>query len=326
MISSINKKRLNRSELAVPASRPEFFEKAAKSDSDIVFLDLEDSVSENKKIKARELAVEAINDIDWGNKVVSVRVNDYKSNFLKEDVESVVGRTNGRLDLLMIPKIERAENIHEVDELVSDIEHKTKKAKKIGFELIIETALGLINIEKIATACDRNESLHFGSADLAASMGAKTTSIGGINKNYGILDNIKSSNISSENNFYLNDMWHYALFKIVLTSRAFGLRAIDCPYGDFNDLEGFFSLAKNTYSLGFDGKMVIHPNQIEHANKVFSPTDEEITKARSIMAAMNTSNADGKGAIAINGKLLDIVSIKQAKNILDMAKKISEKD
>ncbi|MBJ57452.1 MAG: CoA ester lyase [Rickettsiales bacterium] len=321
IISKIN--RLNRSQLAVPAIREDFFEKAAKSNSDVVFLDLEDSVSIKNKKRARELAVQAINDIDWGKKTISVRVNAFDTEFFREDIKFIFENSNERLDLIMIPKSERLDDILEINRLVSVIETKKRKKKKIGFELIIETALGLINIEKLAMSTDRVESLHFGSADLAASMGAKTTSIGGVNKNYGILEKTNGKK-NKTNNFYLNDMWHYALFKIVLTARAYGLRAIDCPYGDFTDNEGFINIATNTYSLGFEGKMVIHPQQVELANKVYSPSALEIEEATNIIKAMKEAEAEGKGAIAINGKLLDIVSIKQAKNILNIANKIAE--
>ena len=323
LLNNINK--LNRSELAVPATRKEFFEKAAKSNCDIVFLDLEDSVSYNEKDKARKFAVEAINDIEWGNKVISVRVNGFNTGFIKDDIEFIVSNASKKLDLLMIPKIEKAEDIQEVNELVSRFEDK-EADNKIGFELIIETALGLINVEKLATACERNESLHFGSADLAASIGAKVTNIGGMNSNYGVLEESRERKNTSSRNFYLNDMWHYAIFKILLTAKAFDLRAIDCPYGNFKDSEGFIASAKKSYSLGFDGKMVIHPDQIDPANKIYSPTLQEIDEAKNILDEMEKANENGKGAIAINGKLLDIVSIKQAKNILDTANKVSEKD
>ena len=188
-----------------------------------------------------------------------------------------------------------------------------KEKKKIGFEIIIETTLGLININQIALSSKRNEALHFGSADFAASLGAKTTNIGGINKNYGILDNNEK-----KRTFFLNDMWHFALFKIVLTAHAYGLRAVDCPFGDISDELGFDYAARSSYNMGFDGKMVIHPSQIHLSNKIYSPTDKEILEAKEILEQMKLAEKKGKGAIAFNGKLLDIVSIKQAQNIVKM--------
>ena len=130
----------------------------------------------------------------------------------------------------------------------------------------------LDNFLRNRKSSDRVEALHFGSADLAASMGAKITSIGGVNKNYGILERTYSKGNKLEN-FHINDIWHYALFKIVLTAHAFGLRAVDCPFGDFSDELGFNHAARSTYTLGFDGKMLIHPSQITLSNKIFSPTE-----------------------------------------------------
>ena len=303
--------RLNRSELAVPGSRIDFFEKAAKSDADVIFLDLEDSVSISQKSSARANVIEAVNDIDWRNKTLSIRVNSYDTEFINDDIEEILKNTSSRLDLLMFPKVNSEKEVLKFDKLVTAYENKFKRKKKIGFEIIIETTLGLININKIALSSKRNESLHFGSADFAASLGAKITNIGGINKNYGILDDNQK-----KRTFFINDMWHFALFKIVLTAHAYGLRAIDCPFGDFSDDLGFDHAARSSYTMGFDGKMVIHPSQINLSNKIFSPTEKEILEAKEILTQMKLAEKKGKGAIAFNGKLLDIVSIKQAQNIV----------
>ena len=160
-------------------------------------------------------------------------------------------------------------------------------------------------------ASKRNESLHFGSADLAASMRAKTTNIGEVNSNYGIL----TSN-AEQREFHLNDMWHYAIFKIVLNAHAFGLRAIDCPFGNFSDEKGFNYAAKSSYTLGFDGKMVIHPSQIPLANNTYLPTKEEVTEAEGILLAMKTAEKKGKGAIAFNGEIIRYCIYKTGKKIL----------
>ena len=305
------KVRLNRSELAVPGTRVDFFEKAAKSKADIIFLDLEDSVSINEKLVARSNVIEAINDINWQEKTLSIRVNSYNTEFMNEDIKAIMKNTSSRLDLLMFPKVNSSKEVRHFNKLITNYEKKFNRKKKIGFEIIIETTLGLININEIALASKRNESLHFGAADFAASIGAKTTNIGGVNRNYGVLD-IKGRKRS----FFLNDIWHFALFKIVLTAHAYGLRAVDCPFGDFSDEEGFNSSAKSSYTMGFDGKMVIHPSQINLSNKIFSPTNKEILEAKEILMQMRLAKKKGKGAIAFNGKLLDIVSIKQAENIV----------
>ena len=315
MINSnqIVKIRLNRSELAVPGSRVDFFEKAAQSKADIIFLDLEDSVSLRQKLSARANVIEAVNDIDWKGKTLSIRVNSHDTEFMEEDIKQIMKNTSSRLDLLMFPKVNSDKEVFKFDKLVSNYEKKFKRKKKLGFEIIIETTLGLININQIALASKRNEALHFGSADFAASLGAKTTDIGGISQNYGVLNSSEK-----KRSFFLNDMWHYALFKIVLTAHAYGLRAIDCPFGNFSDELGFNYAAKSTYTMGFDGKMLIHPSQIPLSNKIFSPTEKEICDAKEILAQMKLAEKKGKGAIAFNGKLLDIVSIKQAKNILEI--------
>ena len=301
--------RLNRSELAVPGIRKDFFEKAAKCKSDIVFLDLEDSVSVGDKIKARKNVIRAINDIDWKNKILSVRVNSFETSFLEKDIEDIIKNTSDNLDLLMIPKVNSSNDIKKIDQLITEYEFKYKKKNQLGLELIIETALGLINIEKIALSSKRIESLHFGAADFSASI-----------ENYRIIESKNKIN----RNFFINDMWHYPLSRIVITAHAFGLRAVDCPYGDFNDELGFETMAKSSYTMGFDGKMVIHPNQIETANKIYSPTEEEVNQSKKILLQMEKAEKQGKGAIAFNGKLLDIVSIKQANNIVELADKIKK--
>ena len=311
--------RLNRSELAVPGSRPEIFEKAAASKSDAIFLDLEDSVAVEKKNKARESTLDAIRNINWKNKTLSVRVNPMDTIFFKKDIEKLIGLNNQKLDLIMLPKVNSEKDVMKLEKIVSRLESLYKVKKKIGFELIIETAQGLINVNKIASSSNRIESLHFGAADFAASIGAKTMSIGGTHNDYGTLSSISGKN---KRKFFLNDIWQVALFHIVVAAKANGLRAIDCPYGDFNDNEGFKALAKSSYSLGFDGKMLIHPKQIELSNKIFSPTEKELNDAKEMLKIIKKSSKSGKGAIAFNGKLLDIVSIKQAKNIVELNDKI----
>ena len=181
----------------------------------------------------------------------------------------------------------------------------------------------MINVNKIARASKKNESLHFGAADFASSIGAKTMSIGGVEEFYGTLG--KKKNKHDKRLFFLNDIWQVALFKIKLAASAYGLRAIDCPYGDFNDQQGFEALSKSSYTLGFDGKMVIHPNQIEIANKIFSPSKKEFQEAQKILNQITKASKKGHGAIAYNGRLLDIVTIKQAKNIVELYLKIMDK-
>ena len=280
--------RLNRSELAVPGSRTDFFEKAARSESDIIFLDLEDSVAVNEKKSARKNIIEAINDINWKKKSLSIRINAGDTIFMEDDIKEILKFTSNKLDMIMLPKVNSAKDVLKLDKLVSKYEKKYNRKKRLGFEIIIETGLGLINVESIALASKRNEALHFGAADLAASIGARVNNIGGVNESYGVLEN----KLKNKRNFFLNDMWHYALFKILLTAHSFGMRAVDCPFGDFSDNLGFKAAAKSAYNMGFDGKMVIHPKQIDIANKLFSPTNEEIKEAKQILAQMKLAETE----------------------------------
>nr|MBX2882554.1 CoA ester lyase [Granulosicoccus sp.] len=178
--------RLNRSELAVPGSQPELFEKAAASAADVVFLDLEDAVAPDEKTQARANIIEAIQDIDWGTKTLSVRINGLDTHYMYRDVVDVMEQTGDRLDLIMIPKVGTASDVYAVDMLVTQLEMACLKKKRLGFELIIETALGMQNVNDIAAASKRNESLHFGVADYAASVRARTTTIGGVNPDYSV--------------------------------------------------------------------------------------------------------------------------------------------
>ncbi len=179
--------RLNRSELAVPGSQPNMFEKAAQSDADVVFLDLEDAVAPDEKPQARKNIIKALNELDWGKKTMSLRINGLDTHYMYRDVVDVVEQAGGRLDMIMIPKVGTAADVYAVDMLVTQIEDAKGYKKRIGFEHIIETALGMQNVTEIAKASKRNESLHFGVADYAASTRARTTIIGGVNPDYSVL-------------------------------------------------------------------------------------------------------------------------------------------
>src|SRR6185369_3847691 len=200
--------RLNRSELAVPGSQPQLFEKAAKSAADVIFLDLEDAVAPDDKVQARKNVIAALRDIDWGSKVMSVRINGLDTHFMYRDVVDVIEQGGERLDLIMIPKVGTASDVYAVDMLVTQIEAAKGRKKRIGFELIIETALGMANVHEICTASKRNESLHFGVADYAASTRARTTGIGGPNPAYGVLTDKDGD---APRDYHWGDMWHYAI-------------------------------------------------------------------------------------------------------------------
>ena len=311
--------RLNRSELAVPASNEKLFEKAATSAADVVFLDLEDAVAPDEKEQARKNAVAAIRDIDWGDKTLSVRINGLDTHYMYRDVIDLIEQAGDRLDLIMIPKVGTASDIYAVDMLVSQAEQAMGRTKKIGFELIIETALGMANVNEIAAASPRIESLHFGVADYAASTRARTTVIGGPNPLYGVLTDKDGD---APRDYHWGDMWHYAIARMVVAARANGLRPVDGPFGDFSDPDGFKAQANRAAVLGCEGKWAIHPSQIALANEVFSPSDAEVDKAKRILEAMEQAAREGKGAVSLDGRLIDIASIKQAENLVEKAERI----
>jgi malyl-CoA/(S)-citramalyl-CoA lyase len=311
--------RLNRSELAVPGSRPELFEKAAKSTVDVLFLDLEDAVAPDDKERARRNIVQALNEIDFGKKTVSVRINGLDTHYMYRDVVDVIEQGGDRLDLIMIPKVGTAADVYAVDMLVTQCEMASKRKKRIGFELIIETALGMSNVDAIAAASKRNESLHFGVADYAASTRARTTNIGGPNPLYSVLTDKDESGARA---VHWGDMWHYAIARMVVAARAYGLRPIDGPFGDFSDPDGYKAQAYRAAVLGCEGKWAIHPGQVALANEVFSPSEAEVTKAKRILEAMEQAKREGKGAVALDGRLIDIASIRQAEVLVRKAEQV----
>ncbi len=312
--------RLNRSELAVPGSNPTFLEKAAAGDADVVFLDLEDAVAPDDKVQARKNVIAALNDLDWSGKTVSVRINGLDTHDMYRDVVDVVEQAGANLDLIMIPKAGTASDIYAIDMLVTQIEQAKGYKKRIGFEMIIETALGMANVHEIAAASPRNESLHFGVADYAASTKARTTVIGGPNADYGVLTDADDA---GNRDYHWGDMWHYAVARMVVAARANGLRPIDGPFGDFSDADGYAAQAMRSAVLGCEGKWAIHPSQVAQANALFTPSEAEVTKAKRIIEAMEQAQKEGRGAVALDGRLIDIASIKQAEVLVHKAAEIA---
>ena len=311
--------RLNRSELAVPGSQPQMFEKAAKSDADLIFLDLEDAVAPDEKLQARKNIIKALNDIDWGNKSMSIRINGLDTHYMYRDVVDIIEQAGERLDLIMIPKVGTAADVYAVDMMVTQIEDAKGYKKRIGFEHIIETALGMQNVTEIAAASKRNESLHFGVADYAASTRARTTIIGGVNPDYSVLTDPAED---GSRDIHWGDMWHYALARMVVAARANGLRPIDGPFGDFSDPDGYRAAAKRAAVLGCEGKWAIHPSQVNLANEVMSPSEGEVDRANRILSAMADAEAAGKGAVSLDGRLIDYASIRQAEVLIEKVKQI----
>ncbi len=304
--------RRQRSQLAVPASNPRFIEKAAQSAADVIFLDLEDAVAPSEKVTARANAIAALNDIDWGNKTLQVRINGLDTEYMYRDVIEIV-EACPRLDMLLIPKVGVPADVYVVDTLVTQIEMSKNRSKRLGFDLLIETALGMSNVEAIAASSSRIEALSFGVGDYGASTRARSTYIGGNDPDYGVLT---PPDAQGKREFHSGDMWHYAMSRVLVAARAYGLRPIDGPFANFSDPEEYEAVARRAAALGFEGKWAIHPTQIEIANQVFSPSEKEIAYARLIMQAMAEAQREGRGAVSMDGRLIDIASIKMAENLL----------
>ena len=303
------KSRLQRSELAVPGSSPKMFEKALNSAADYIFLDLEDAVSPNDKLSARANVIKALNEIKWKEKgkTISVRINSLDTHYMYRDIVELVEEAGERIDTILVPKAGTASDVYMVDCLLTQIETNKKLKNKIGIECLIETALGMSNIKEIATSSDRLEALHFGVADYAASLRARTTVIGGLNPDYP------------------GDQWHHGLSELVVTCRAYGLRAIDGPFGDFNDPDAYVDAAKRAAAIGIEGKWAIHPSQIDLANKVFSPPKAEVDKANRILDELKKAAAEGKGAAQLDGRMIDAASARMAENIVNINNLIQKK-
>jgi len=301
--------RVQRSELAVPGSNTKVFEKALTGAADYVFLDLEDAVAPDDKIPSRSNIVQALNDLDWHGhgKTTSIRINGLDTHYMYRDVVEVVEQAGHRLDTILIPKVGTASDVYLVDALVTQIEAAMGIEHRIGLEVLIETALGMANVEAIAQASPRLEAMHFGVADYAASCRARTVSIGGLTPDYP------------------GDQWHMALSRMTVACRAYGLRPVDGPYGDFNDPDGFVASAKRGAALGIEGKWAIHPSQIELANEVFSPPDAEVERARAILEALAEARRAGRGAAQHEGKMIDAASARMAENVVRTADAIAAK-
>jgi len=313
------KPRLHRSELAVPGSNPGMFEKAARCAADIVFLDLEDAVAPDDKEQARRNIVQALNEIDWGSKTMMIRINGLDTHYMYRDVVDIA-EACPRLDMILIPKVGVPQDVYALDMLVTQIETAKKRTKRIGFEVLIETALGMANVEAIAQSSKRLEAMSFGVADYAASTRARTTVIGGVHRDSGVLTD---KDEKGNRQYFWTDPWHAAQTRMMVACRAYGLRPIDGPFGDFGDPDGYVAAANRAAVLGYEGKWAIHPSQIELANRVFTPSPGEVAKARRIVEAMAQAAREGKGAVSLDGRLIDIASIRMAEALLAKAQAIS---
>jgi citrate lyase subunit beta/citryl-CoA lyase len=294
--------RLRRSQLSVPGSSEKMIAKAAASDADHVFLDLEDAVAPSAKPGARKTIVEALNTLDWGKKTRCVRINDVTTPWCFEDVIEVVQGAGRNLDTIMLTKAMRAADVQFVELLLNQMEAKLKLERPIGIEVLIEEAAGLQNVEAIAASSPRLEALIFGMGDYSASQQMNL-------RNWG-------------SDGYPGDIFHYPRFRIAMAARAAGLDPVDGPFGNFRNEEGYRREARWAHMLGFVGKWAIHPAQIAPALEIFSPSAEEVTRARELAAAYDKALAEGVGSVNVNGIMVDAASIRIVMNTVRKAELI----
>ena len=302
------RQRLQRSELAVPGSNPAMFVKALDSAADYIFLDLEDAVAPNDKEPARRNVIQALQAHDWRGrgKTICVRINGIDTHYMYRDVVDVVEQAGARLDTILIPKVGVPADVYLVDALLTQIEQARGIPYRIGIDVLIETALGMANVEAIAQSSRRLEAMHFGVADYAASCRARTVVIGGLNPDYP------------------GDQWHAALSRMIVACRAYGLRPIDGPFGDFKDPDGYRLAARRAAALGVEGKWAIPPSQIALANEVFSPPPAEVERAKRILVALDDAAREGRGAAQLDGRMIDAASARMAQNIVQMSEAIEQ--
>jgi citrate lyase subunit beta/citryl-CoA lyase len=273
-------------------------EKAAHSEADLVFLDLEDACAPVAKESSRATVVAALTQQDWGRTVRAVRVNGIDTPWCHGDVIEVVTGARESLDVLILPKARSARDVWWIDVLLTQLETKLGLERRIGLEVLIEEAEGLTNAAAIAKASDRLEAIIFGAGDLSASLRARVD---------GNFDPVGE---------YAGDFWHFARTQVLTAARGAGIDAIDAPYPAYQDLEGYRRAATHASLLGFDGKWAIHPDQIAIANEVFAPTAAEVADAREAIEVYRASEADGVGAIGREGKLVDAAHMRLAENVL----------
>jgi citrate lyase subunit beta/citryl-CoA lyase len=294
---------VRRSELTTPGSSMKMMEKAAGSDADEVMLDLEDAVAPSEKVESRAKIVDAIHEFDWEDKVVSVRINDLNHPNAHGDLIEVVEGAGERIDTIMIPKIEREQDVYMIEKLLSGIERDGEIENTVGIEVLIEEVEALQRVDEIAATGARLEGLVLGFGDYSASQGMNLESIGGEND-------------------YPGDVWHYHRNRVAVAARVNGIDAIDGPYGNFSDPEGYRMECERSHVLGFVGKWAIHPSQIEIANDVYAPEPDEVEHAQRVVEAMEAGQAEGKGAVQLDGEMIDEASIRKAHETIDRARQI----
>lgn len=293
--------RLRRVELATPASNEHMFDKARASGADMVFLDLEDAVAPHEKVAARAKVVDALTRTDWATTIRAIRMNAVGTRWAHGDLIEVVTGARNCLDVVVIPKVTSARDVWWVATFLDQLEDELGLDRPIALEVLIEEVEGLIHVEDIARASPRVEALIFGAGDYSASQGARVDAA------------------FRPAGHYPGDIWHYARSKIVVAARAAGIDAIDAPYPDFHDADGYQAACEAAAVLGYVGKWAIHPSQIPIARAAFTPTQDEIHQARRIITAYENAEHCGMGATALDGTLVDVGSVRIARNILRRA-------
>ena len=283
--------------------------KAVTSDADEVALDLEDAVIPEEKPGARENVVTSAREDEWGEKTLSVRINGLATKYFYRDVVTLVEEVGNEFDTFLVPKVDRSEDIYVVETLLEQVEKQADIDHPIGISVIVESAEGLENVGEIAAASDRLESLLFGSGDYSASIGIPHPSASG-NRGFE----------------YPGDLWHSVRSRILNAAKANGLDAIDGPFADFDDAEVYREHCETSAALGFDGKFLIHPGQIEVANEVYGPSEADIEHAREIVDALEEGDIEGKGAVNLDGVMVDIAHYQHAQDILEAAEAIGKLD
>lgn len=292
---------LRRSELALPASNDNMFDKAAASAADLVFLDLEDAVPAAFKVESRAKAISALNDLDWGHTARAIRINGLDTQWCHDDIIDVVTHAGDNLDTIIIPKARTAKDVWWVDVLVTQLESKLGLSRGIRLEVLIEEVEGLANVEEIAVSSQRLDALIFGVGDFSLSQGAR------VDTNFVPVSE------------YPGEFWQYARTKIIVAARIAGIDAIDAPYPDYRDTEGYERDAQRSSLLGYTGKWAIHPDQIPIANAVYAPTEAEIALANRNVTAYREAEAQGRGAVGVEGVLVDAAHVKMAEETLARA-------
>lgn len=289
--------RLTRSMLFVPSARWKMIEKAAASGADVVCLDLEDSVPAAEKAAARGHCARAFREVDFRGSVRMLRINGLDTPFAYRDLIEVVEAAGDAIDLVMLPKAGRPADVLFVETLLRQM-----GAERIGIEAQIETAAGFLWAREIAASAPRLEALIFGPGDYAASMGMPSSSIG---------------ETDEHDAAYPGHRWHAAMHTVVAAARAHGLRAMDGPYAAFRDAEGFARSCRIARAMGFDGKQCIHPSQVAAANAIFSPAAEEVARAERVVAAYEAAASEGRGAVSLDGRMIDAANLRMARVILE---------